>query len=198
MPTVDDVNRIVGRVKRFRAKLSERAGEGFAYVADVDGTQTKYTIENLKDLHQYEDELTSSFVWLWSVKDYYIALASARGLSCDFIYTRIRSCFAIQICADLANTLKHGSLEKKSWTKHHPRLKGPGFSAPQEAISELQYLYSGEIVLKIGKPDLVDIPTYVVDQDGVILGDALVFLSDGVDFWDALLAELSSASVGSN
>jgi hypothetical protein len=191
MPSDNQINLLLERIGRFQKKLSIRAGDGFSYVADVDGKQTKYTVQNLKDLREYEDELTSSFVWVWSLKDYFIKLADSKGLKSDYIYSRIKKNLSIKICADLANKFKHSSLNKP-WTNLDPCLEGPGFSAPQEAIKEIQYLYAGELILNISDPQKVDIIAKINDKNGTCIGDAFNILSDGVQFWEKLLDELDS------
>ncbi len=66
-----DLENIFDRIKRLSKKIDriDLCTQGWDCTLS-DGRQATYIINNIKDLKQIEDELTTLFIWTWSFKDY--------------------------------------------------------------------------------------------------------------------------------
>jgi len=85
----------------------------------------------------------------------------------------------LAICADLANHLKHGGLDRGSRSRLNPRFGTVSFRAPQVAIGSLTFR-AFEVEVQIEDPCLVDFLLPVLNDKGEEIGDAFVLAQGAI------------------
>src|SRR5206468_3721764 len=118
----------------------------------------------------------------WSVKDHLKKLVQSRGGDPEDVERYVNSTPDLQICADIANTAKHGQLNR-SRTGRNVRADRPTFEIPQAAVGALTFL-KNEVRVDVSKPELVTFKYPLVDDSGREVGDALKHLVAGVAAWE--------------
>lgn len=118
-----DLENIFDRAKRIRSRLDIKDGTGTNWSHTFEDNEThEYEINGVKPPEDIQDDIESAFVWLWSLKDYVKKYSVKEGFSSGWVETKINSDHYLCICADIANSVKHGGLDKKSRSNKRPRL----------------------------------------------------------------------------
>lgn len=193
---IDGLTEIRARVARMLQRLTEKAGNGTAWCAEAsDGNPHRYVIYGVKDFEQVSDDVHSTFVWLWSIKDHMQSLAKATGRSPRWLEAQIDADRCLSVCADIANRAKHGGPLRHRRSGKDPHLGDLRYTIPQEAVARIT-VRAFAVETEIADAKLVEFEMPVLDAQGRTLGDAFHFLSAGVKRWEALLGELEHSRSG--
>lgn len=192
---LSDLEKLLKRADRFRKKLQIKngAGEKWSYTFE-NGETHFYSIEGIKSSEEVEDEITTMFIWLWNLKDYVKKYAVNNGKSKQWIEVKVNADPHLCVCADIANSLKHGGLDPKfkARSNKNPRLGKLKYQTPQEAMESISFS-SFKVGLKIGNPALVDLEMPVLDHSGKIIGDAFKYLEYSLKAWEGFVKEAEYA-----
>lgn len=175
----DDVEELLRRLKRLATRLEERGGDRFAWGYTFQNGEThKYVVKGVREPELIADDLSSAFVWLWSLKDYLKEYERARGRDPKWVEALINEDVALPICGDIANSAKHARL-KISRSKRYARLGKPSYHIPGEALGTLTFK-TLEVGVNVAQPELVEVRVPVLDDTGQVLGDATEYLQAGL------------------
>ena len=89
----------------------------------VDFDSQCFCVKGIKPLVHVQDEIETTFVWSWSVKDYLIEelVGINSTVTKQMIENEINNYTCLVLCADIANGLKHDKL-MKSRSGHFAKL----------------------------------------------------------------------------
>jgi len=186
-----ELQKLIDRVNRFSKKLKSTEGTGTKWSHTFENGETHfYTIDGVRPPEEIEDDITSMFLWLWSLKDYVQKYVNLNGKSKTWVKDKITSDSKLCICADIANSLKHGGLDKKHkpWSEKNPKLSNLKYSFPQEAIGELIF-DTFDVNIKIINPHLVKLEMEIEGNNKSNLGDAFVLLQHVLLAWENIVNE---------
>ena len=187
-----DLENIFDRAKRIRSRLDIKDGTGTNWSHTFEDNEThEYEINGVKPPEDIQDDIESAFVWLWSLKDYVKKYSVKKGFSSGWVETKINSDHYLCICADIANSVKHGGLDKKSRSNKRPRLGSVTYNVPQQAMERLTF-YAFKVVTDIKDPDLVNLKMDVIDENDNRIGDAFKFLDYGIKSWNKIIDEVEN------
>jgi hypothetical protein len=130
-------------------------------------------------------------LWIWSLKDHVRDRAQEAGKPHDWWEKKVKASWDLQVCADLANTEKHGSLSR-SWTGVDPHFGRARFRMTHTALNSMTFT-PGKVAFDISRPEEVDWEVPILDSKGNVMGDALAVLDAAMDAWESALNELEGA-----
>jgi hypothetical protein len=190
MTTIADVERLLARARRLRDGIREMKGAGASWEFSFpDGITERYTIKGVKPVEHIEDDVAALFVWLWSIKDYLKSLARARARNPQLIENLVDRTPALCLLADVANWLKHSSLQRRSRSGCSPRLDNPEFKGHQSGVKSIEFSTAG-VTIEPTSPDAVELCYPVVDASGRLVADTMVLLTSAIAYWEKALDEL--------
>ena len=99
----------------------------------------------------------------------------------------------LSVCADLANRLKHRTLDRRSRSGLNPSFGKVNYQAPLEAIASLT-VRAFEVDISIEDPGLVNISLPVLDGTGERIGDAFDYAEKAIFVLEQLRGEIESAA----
>jgi len=191
---LEAAERLLLRALRFRKNVIELGGEGASWNARSEsGVTHKILLTGIRDPEEIEDQLLSSFVWLWSLKDYIKALTPPDGKSEVWIENEVSLDPNISLAADIANLQKHGVL-RRSRSGKFPKLSRLCVNAPQEAIGKIT-IREREVETDISNPAGVELTLSIFDSQGILIGDGLKLLDYALRFWEGKLGECGASCV---
>jgi hypothetical protein len=180
---LDDLTELRKRIDRLLTRLSVKDGPGFSQSHTLANGETHhYQINGVKSLAEFEDDLLSTFVWVWSMKDYFKTAASNCGRERRHIEDIVNSRLPLQLVADIANRAKHGSLTE-SRSGHFAVLGSVSMSIPQQAMACISF-EAFNVTTDVADPSLVTFEVDVLSQTGIRLGSAGNVLKDSMDAWE--------------
>jgi hypothetical protein len=181
------------RADRFRKRLKIKDGEGTAWSHTFDNNEIHYySLNGVKPPEEIKDELESAFVWLWSLKDHVKKYVIAKGKTKEWVESRVNADPYLCICADLANSPKHGGLDRKPRSNKNPRLGNLKYNIPQQAMSQIT-VGAFDVGMNIGDPSLISLEWPVLGDEDKYLGDALKYLEYGLKAWEGIINEANRA-----
>ena len=184
-----DLIKLLERADRFRKKLNANNGEGTTWPFTFENGETHfYSIDKIKPADEVEDELTSAFVWLWSLKDYVKKYAVSKGKSRDWVEVTVNADPYLCVCADIANSLKHGGLDRRSRSNKKLKLGSLKYNVPQEAMKEIS-IGAFDVNLNISNPSLVQLEMAVLSDDNKYIGDAFKYLDYSLKTWERIVSD---------
>ncbi len=188
---ISDINRLFDRIRRLSSRLEKKEGAGCQWSYTFpDGLETTYILKNIRNLEEIEDDIANLFIWVWHLKDYLKALAEANGRSPQEVEDIVNSDRNLQVCADIANRLKHGLL-RKSRSSSYPKLDRLRYEIPHTALSSITY--SGqEIELNISKTADVLLSVAVLNKAGDEIGDGFKILAAALSRWEKYFRKVTS------
>jgi hypothetical protein len=157
-----------------------------------DGNIHRYEILGVKGFDEVQDDVSSTFVWLWSIKDHMQKLAITKGFSSRWLEAEVGTDVCLSVCADIANREKHGTPLKYPRSGKDPRLGQLSYTIPQEAIAKITVTALG-VQTDVSDVSLVTFEIPVLDGRGHKIGDAFHYLSAGIKRWETLMLKLQSA-----
>lgn len=180
---IAEIKSLFERIKRLSSRLEKKEGTGHQWSYTFpDGLETTYLLKNIRNLEEIEDDITNLFIWAWNLKDYLKELAKANGRSPQEIEEIVNSDRNLQICADIANRLKHGSL-RKSRLGSYPKLDRLRIEIPHTALSSITYR-GQQVELNISKTQAVLLSIAVLNNDGGEIGDGFTIFSAALSRWE--------------
>lgn len=192
-----ELEKLIGRADRFRKRLHEKQGDGTGWPFTVENGETHYiSIKGVKSPEELEDDISSMFIWLWNLKDYVKKYVVKNGKSKDWVEVKVNSDPHLCICADLANSLKHGGLDPnprfKPRSGKSPRLGALKYQVPEKAIGSLSF-GAFDANVNVSNPELVKLEMPVVGESGRMLGDAFKYLEYALTAWEQIVTEADNA-----
>jgi len=196
---LEELNKVIERIKRISRSISNQEGEGAVWtIKQSDGTETKFVIDKIKSHLEIEDNVANAYIWFWNIKDYFKEFLITKGKPKSFIEDIVNKDSRLQVCADIANRLKHGELQE-SRSKRHPKLGMLSFRIELANINEFRILTNLPRLddlqarvfsydLKPEDPQRVEITIPILDKDGVVLGDAIEYISYAVSKWEYIFS----------
>jgi len=190
MATVTDVEHLLARARRFRDRILAQQGAGASWTFTFpDGITERYTIRGLQPVEHLEDDVASLFVWAWATKDHLKELARTRGRSPQRIEDLVERTPALCLLGDVANTLKHFELHRKTRSGIVPHLGRPTYSIDGLRLKSLEFS-AGGVVIEPDSSEAVEITYPIRDSAGKVVGDAIVLLGATLSYWEQELAAL--------
>jgi len=180
---------IYDRAKRIRKRLEIKDGEGTNWSYTFEDNEThKYVLNGVKPPEEIQDDIESTFVWLWSLKDYVKKYSVKNGKSQKWVEDKINADSNLCLCADIANSLKHGGLNRKTRSEKNPKLGQVTYSFEKEALGSMVF-HAFKVETNIKSPEKVDLKMDILDSEGVKIGDAFKLLDYGIQVWERLVDE---------
>lgn len=190
-----ELEKLLERSDRFRRKLQIKDGQGTKWSYTFENGETHfYSIEGIKPPEDIEDEVATIFIWLWSLKDYVKKYVMNKGKSKNWVESRVNADPYLCICADLANSLKHGGLDSKfkPRSNKNPKLGKLKYQIPQKAMGSLT-VGAFDVGLDVSNPSLVVLEMPVTGNNNRVLGDALKYLDYSLKAWEGIVNEAENA-----
>ncbi|RLE44683.1 hypothetical protein DRJ25_06480 [Candidatus Woesearchaeota archaeon] len=187
----ENIKKLFGRIDRIKNRLGIKCGVGTSWVCSFEnGEIHKYTLKGVKFPEEIEDDIASAFIWLWSIKD------NIKKMCKDdqWVEAQVNSNPYLCICADLANALKHGGLDRKSRSGKNPMLGKLKYKIPQAAIKELSFGAS-TVGIDINNAHLVEWGMPILDDSSNSVGDAFEYLDHCLNAWDLIIESLHKESI---
>jgi len=167
------------RLSRLVAASQQNAGDGSAWdYTFPDGETHRYIIRGLKSHAEAEDSACNLIIWVWNTKDYLKQRAKVIGMESQLIEQAVDINHDLLICADLANRLKHGGLNR-SRSGQDPLLGKISFDAPQTAIGAMIFRRL-EVEVHIADPSQVEFHLPVLNKKGDVIGDVFEYAARGI------------------
>jgi hypothetical protein len=192
-----ELEKLIGRADRFRKRLHEKQGDGTGWPFTVENGESHYiSINGVKSPEELEDDISSMFIWLWSLKDYVKKYVVKNGKSKDWVEVKVNSDSHLCICADLANSLKHGGPDPNPRVKprsgKNPRLGTLKYQVPQKAIGSLS-IGAFDVNVNVRNPEFVKLEMPVIGENDRMLGDAFKYLEYALTAWEHIVTEADNA-----
>ena len=107
-----ELEKLIDRVNRFKNRINIKDGKGAEWSHTFEDGETHfYSMEGVRPPEEIEDDISSMFIWLWSLKDYVRKYVILNGKNKTWVKNKIINNPNICVCADIANSLKHGGLD---------------------------------------------------------------------------------------
>ena len=178
-----EVEKVLERVFRLSEMAKNAKGAGVSWSCVFpDGEKTTYILNEIKALEELEDQIFNAFIWFWNFKDYLKALLKKQGENPKRIEKLVDDDQKLAVCADIANRLKHGSLDRSRSGKY-PALEGLGYIFPQSTLKKLTFR-GPEIELDFQNHEEIEIKMSVVDSSKRVLGHSLDYLAYAIGVWE--------------
>jgi hypothetical protein len=180
-----EASKIIERITRLSKKSQEIKGDGstWSYVFP-NGVETTYIVNGLKSQEEMEDDISNVFIWLWSFKDYLKSIAKQQKGDGQYIENLVNNDQKLSICADIANRLKHGSLNKSRSGKF-PSLGNFSYTAPHGTVRQIIFhKRTNAVEFNFQNHENIELKMAIYDSSGNELGQSLDYLSHAINFWE--------------
>lgn len=175
------------RIERITKRLDDKAGKGIKWdYTFPDGVKTTYSLKNLKAPEDWMDDFANLANWIWSLKDYIKKYLITQGKNGSLVENYVNQNIPLQLCADIANSLKHCGLDKASRSGHTLIIGQPNYTIPQEGIGHLSFL-ANAVEIAVAKPEVTEIKIPITAQNGMDFGDGFKILEDAMNLWEGFL-----------
>ncbi len=179
----DDIDKLFDRINRIKSRLGIKKGEGANWSCALEnGEIHKYILKGIKSPEEVEDDIANAFVWLWSLKDH-IKKTAKDG---DAVERQVNGNSYLSVCADLANGLKHGGLDRKSRSDKTPSFGNLKYHIPQGAIKELAF-GAFDVSIDINNAHLVNWEMPILDNQNNTIGDVFDYLDHCINAWESII-----------
>ena len=186
-----ELEKLLERINRFRNKLQIKEGMGVKWSYTFkNGEAHFYSIDGIKPPEEIEDDIATMFIWLWSLKDYVKKFVLYNGKSKQWVEARVNADPYLCICADIANSLKHGGLDPKFKPRSNkcPALGRLTYEIPHKAMGKIT-IGAFDVGVNVSNPAMVILEMPVTGEHGSILGDAFKYLDYGLKAWEHIVDE---------
>jgi len=174
-----EIKELFDRLGRLVNSTAQKTGDTFAWQYTFENGEThQYIVHGLKSPKEIEDSVCNLLIWMWNVKDYLKHRAKSVGKNPQHVEDAVDEDKYLPVCADLANRLKHGSLNR-SRSNLYPHLEEVRFEIPQSALKSLTIL-AFEVVIQVAEPNLVQFSQPVLDHSGEPIGDVFDYIKNGI------------------
>lgn len=179
----DDIDKLFGRINRIKDRIGIKEGSGASWDCSLEnGEVHKYILKGIKSPEEVGDDIENAFVWLWSLKDH-IKKTAKDG---DALERQVNGNSYLSVCADLANGLKHGGLDRKSRSGKIPSFGNLKYHIPQGAIKELAF-GAFDVGIDINNAHLVNWEMPILDNQSNIIGEAFDCLDQCINAWESII-----------
>ncbi|RMG81030.1 MAG: hypothetical protein D6712_17050 [Chloroflexi bacterium] len=178
-----EVEKVLRRACRLAEMAKNAKGTGVSWSCVFpDGERTTYILNEIKTREELEDQIFNAFIWFWNFKDYLKALLEKQGKNPDRIEKLVNNDIKLALCADIANSLKHGALTR-SRSGMFPKLDSIGYTFPQNTIKKIT-IRGPEIELDFQNHAEIEIKMAILDSSKNVVGQALDYLAYGIGVWE--------------
>jgi hypothetical protein len=174
-----EIQKLFNRLARLSEATQNKAGGKTAWdYTFSNGESHRYIFRNIKSHEEVEDNIFNLYIWIWNAKDYLKNRAKSKGRDPKYIERVINDDPLLQICADLANWLKHAKL-KKSRSGKFPKLGSVKFTAHQSTIKSI-IVRAFEVDIEFANPDGVEFKIPILDKADNQIGDAFEYAEEAI------------------
>ena len=183
----EQIQEVFDRIKRTQSRLESLGGKGFEWSLEHPkfGLQ-EYSLNGLKSPEELKDDAENAFIWLWNIKDYVKKFAKSQNKSGNWVEEQINQSKYICLSADIANSLKHGGLDRSSRSGSLPALGNIQYKMPQGSISSIKFL-ANRVETNVSDPTKVEVIMDIYDNFKNVLGDAFMILDKSVVDWEKII-----------
>ena len=153
----------------------------------------EYVTNGIKPPEEFEDDIESAFVWLWSFKDYLKDYATANELPGKWVESKVNDDFRLCLSADIANKAKHGNLTN-SRSKAFPYLGKLKYTLPHGSFNKITF-YASKVETDVSKPEEAILSMDIFDNKGKKIDDAFELLDYSLKAWENMLEQLEAKSI---
>lgn len=190
---ISDINDLFARIKRLSLRLEKKEGAGHKWSYTFpDGLETTYILKNVRCFEEIEDDIANLFIWVWNLKDYLKEFAETIGTDPQEVENLINSDHNLQLCADVANWLKHGRL-KSSRSNSYARLGRLRFHAPHGTFSSITFRGT-EIEIDVSKVKEILLLMPVLKMNGDEIADSFEVISMALSQWEGYFKKITENS----
>jgi hypothetical protein len=184
------ISELFQRLSRLTDRTHVKEGAGFQYnVVLMNGSTQTISIAGLRSFESVKDDAENLICWIWNSKDYLKKLADQPEFESVNIENAVNRSPELSICADLANGLKHGGLDRWQRTAHNPRLGEVGYSVHGKAVGNLAF-YATKVEVSISDFDEVNVRLPVIDESRSHLFDAFELCSLAIEQLECLRSRI--------
>jgi hypothetical protein len=195
--TKAEIDNLFERLARHVNATKRHSGEGIAWQCTLpNGEVHAYGMVGVRTHAEAMDSAENLIMWIWASKDYLKKRAINVGEKSPNIEELVNKNIFLSVCADLANGLKHGGLDKSRGkgprSGMNPKLGEVSFTVPQAAISSLVLSdhYAG---VNVSDPDKVEVKLPILAENGDHIGDAFDFAYQAIKALEQLRNEIEAA-----
>lgn len=178
---------LINKLNRLKDKVISNPRQNYSWLYEGEFLQ-EYSISNIKNLEEHEDNIHELLIWLWNFKDNLKNKLESIGKSAQIVEEKVNEDKTLCIIADLANSLKHGKL-KKSRSSLFPRLRRPKITAKLSDTDSIVFL-KNKVHIELKKDNSIKPSTLVVSDDGKELGRAEDIAMEAIESWLRILRDL--------
>ncbi|MBD2005215.1 MULTISPECIES: hypothetical protein [Cyanophyceae] len=179
---LSEIKTLIQRIESLLESLQQRKSDTtYFYENYDDGSSVTWRFANAPSPQKILDEVQTTAVWLWSLKDYLKERLKAINKNSNEVESYVNSCHHLPILADIANRAKHGNLIKSRSGK---------FAEIEECIMSMNSCIlkavndqDANVDLLIDNPESISYEIPIHDQNGNYLCDALILLEKSFDEW---------------
>jgi hypothetical protein len=193
--TRTEIDNLFERLARHAKATKRNAGEGSAWQCRLSNGETHtYAMVGVRTHAEAMDSAENLIKWIWDSKDYLKKRAESLGKNGEDIEKFVNHCKYLSVCADLANGLKHGGLDKnrKSRSKSRPRFGAISFTVPQAAVGSLVF-GDYNVAINVSHPDMVEVKLPILAESGELIGDAFDFAYQAIQALEDLRNQVQAA-----
>lgn len=181
------LEKLFSRAIRLNRRLGDKGGNGANWsIKFKSGEVHTYSIFGVKPPEEVEDDIETMFIWLWNLKDHVKKFSESKGKSGNWVESEINTNPYLAICGDIANSLKHGGLDRKSRSGKSPKLGQLEYQFPQECIDRICFEAFGAVLI-VKKPKLVKLKMPILSGENKYLGDAFKYLDYAINAWEKII-----------
>ncbi|MGM0855681.1 MAG: hypothetical protein ACQEW0_01200 [Pseudomonadota bacterium] len=178
--TEAQIQELFERLGRLVSATKEHQGQGAAWdYTFPNGEAHSYIIRGVKSHEAIEDSVFNLLIWIWNTKDYLKARASVLGVTKKMVEDAVNSHVGLTVCADLANRLKHGRLDRASRSGLNPHLGNVSFHVPQSAMGALTFR-AFEVEMDVSDSSRIELRLPILDDKGDEIIDAFEGAADAI------------------
>ena len=160
----------------------------------IDFESQCFCVKGIKPLVHVQDDIETTFVWIWSVKDHLIEelVGSNTTVTKKMIENEINNYRCLVLCADIANGLKHDRLRESRSGDFAKLSIIQTTSINKDTVSTIHKL-DGNYYITPKTGSCVQVKASIVSCTGVFLLDAYECLRDSLIAWDEIHNKFASA-----
>ena len=190
-----EIDKLFERLARHAKATKRHGGEGSAWQCTLpNGEVHTYGMVGVRTHAEAMDSAENLIKWIWDSKDYLKKRAESVGKKGARIEEYVNQNIFLSVCADLANGLKQGGLDKsrKPRSQMSPRLGEVSFTFPQAAIGSLVF-GDHHVAVNVSDPDKVEVKLPILAENGDLIGDAFDFAYQAIQALEKLRNEVEAA-----
>ena len=178
---------LICKLNRLKDKVVSNPKQDYSWLYEGEFIQA-YSISNIKNLEEHEDNIQELLIWLWNFKDYLKGELESTGSPASVIEEKVNKDETLCLIADLANSLKHGKT-KRSRSHLSPRLLRPRIVAQKSDIDAIVFT-EDKVHIQLKNDNSVTPSTWIVSGKGKELGKAEDIALKAIDSWLRIIREL--------